>query len=92
MNVPVRISADIPIDNITIDVDGEKRGIHYFVLQIMEDDHQSYGLKITNTNGQSEETLGITHSYEEAEAWASKLALAQATPTSLHDLVDDWMS
>ena len=91
MNVPVRISADIPIENITITIEGEQYGIHYFVLQIMEDNHQSYGLKITSTNGQSEETIGLTHSYEEAEAWASKLAIAQATPLSLHDLVDDWV-
>ena len=53
-----------------------------------------YGIKIERVNipvgcKESEETYGITRSFEEAEMWAKKMAAGTVTPVTLHDIVDD---
>lgn len=55
-----------------------------------------YGIKIERVNQSqpikqiiSEETDGITDSYEEAEKWAILMAHGGVTPLHLHDAVDD---
>ena len=52
-----------------------------------------YGIKIERTSKNSvtetEETFGITISYEEAKEWAHMMAEGKVTPITLHDIVDD---
>lgn len=62
--------------------------LKYYVQEL----GKAYGLKIERyAAGEtvSEETCGITLSYEEAESMARKLAKGTVTPLSLHDVVDD---
>ena len=64
----------------------------YFVRTFDEYEGQTaYGIKIEGRNAGSsdyisEETLGITFSYEEAVEWIHMLADGKATPTHLHAL------
>ena len=74
---------------------GIMRELEYYI-QIFDDDvgNTFYGIKIEKTeagNRISEETCGLTHSYEKAECWVRKLAAGTVTPTSLHDIVDDFV-
>jgi len=54
-----------------------------------------YGIKIEKTdtigNTSSEETWGLTYSYDEAEGWARKMAAGTVTPLSLFAITDDLM-
>ena len=65
--------------------------LKYYVKEI----GKVYGIKIERHSRQeeaetvSEETEGITPSYEKAQKLAQKLARGMVTPISLHDVVDD---
>lgn len=91
---------------VLADEQGSKWELIYYV-QIFDDASTgliTYGIKIercchgkNQKNNQekiqlnSEETLGLTHSYEEAQSWAQKLANGAVTPVCLHDVIDDLM-
>ena len=67
--------------------------LEYYV-QIFDDEvgNTFYGIRIEKVGAEksiSEETCGLTHSYEEVEYWIRKLAAGTVTPSSLHDIVDD---
>ena len=66
----------------------------YFIQKFMGDD-VVYGIKIEKRapdgRNESQETCGLTTSYEEAEGWVRKMAKGQVTPIALHDIVDDFM-
>ena len=79
---------------------GKKWELKYYVWGM----NASYGIKIERCSkeietGQlgdasakmSEETCGLTSSYEEAEKWVRSMADYTVTPFSLHAVVDDIM-
>jgi len=69
--------------------------LEYYVQIFNEQvENPFYGIKIEKTGGEkriSEETCGLTHSYEKVECWVRKLAAGTVTPSSLHDIVDDFV-
>ena len=58
-----------------------------------------YGIKIEQRPADSslpampvsEETKGLTYSYEEAENWVRQLAAGEATPATFHGHIDDFV-
>jgi hypothetical protein len=96
---------DIPVKSTSVtNEQGGIWELQYFVREYEKYlEQKAYGLKITrhsaldnagNTNDNvmntiSEETQVLTHSYEEAEEWAHKLAAGLVMPMSLHEIADD---
>ena len=76
-----------------VDVAGTKWDLNYKVINV----DGAYGIRIEKSSqGLAakkeiiyEETGGITHSQQEAEAWLHKMAEGRVTPISLHDIVDE---
>jgi len=67
-----------------------------YYVQIFDDGvgDTFYGIKIEKTgtgNSISEETCGLTYSYQQVECWVRKLASGTVMPSSLHDIVDDFV-
>lgn len=71
--------------------EGTEWELKYYV-GTLETNPITYSIKIERCSpGETltEETGGITTSYEEAEKWAKIMAKGSVTPISLHDIVDD---
>jgi len=74
---------------------GGRWDLRYYVATIENADKVTYGIKIerdVQDEKNSEETMGLTHSFEEAEAWSQKLAAGLVTPLCLHEVIDDLMN
>jgi len=66
---------------------GSNWDLSYYIQTENSEDQTFYGIKIERTS--SEETKGITKSYEQAEKWARAMAAGALSPLALHDYIDD---
>lgn len=88
------MTRDIVLEGVELE-NGMTCELGYHILTFNQaDTPAAYGIRVEKSDvagiTSSEETFGLTHSYEEAEAWLQKLAAGRVTPLTLHDIVDDW--
>ena len=72
---------------------GSKWELKYYVQSHAGEKEKTYGIKVERCGKDgmiSEETFGVTASYEEAASWVRKMANGKVTPLTLHDVVDNF--
>ncbi|MFI3252959.1 MAG: DUF6514 family protein [Eubacteriales bacterium] len=74
---------------------GKLRNLDYYLLveEVETEDFfcENYGVAIEEPQGEKAEILGITTKKERAEELLSLLSLHQVSPTTLADVVADWL-
>lgn len=70
----------------------QKQDINYYLLaEEYGDLGECYGVKIACSNGEDDSIRGITLSQSKILLLLSVLMEQSVTPTTLHDVVEDWI-